>query len=93
MENANLCQSCGMPLTADETKGTNKDGSFSEEYCVYCFKNGAFTQDISIEEMIELNMKYLDEWNKENNQEYSVPEARKQLKEFIPTLKRWQQRI
>ncbi|MBP5483845.1 MAG: transcriptional regulator, partial [Bacteroidales bacterium] len=29
-----FCQSCGMPLTA-EMKGTNADGSKSEDYCIY----------------------------------------------------------
>ena len=37
-----FCQSCGMPLT-DEVLGTNADGSKSEEYCIYCYKDGAFT--------------------------------------------------
>jgi len=90
MENAKVCQSCGMPLKMPEEKGTNKDGSLSEEYCVYCYKEGEFTQDVSVEEMTELNLQYLDEWNKENNQEYSVEDARTELNRFLPTLKRWQ---
>ena len=34
------CQACGMPLTKDEDKGTNADGSKNEDYCIYCFKDG-----------------------------------------------------
>ena len=41
-----FCQSCGMPLT-DENRGTNADGSNSEDYCVYCYKKGEFTQDFT----------------------------------------------
>jgi len=39
-EDVKKCQACGMPLTKDEEKGTNADGSKNEEYCVYCFKDG-----------------------------------------------------
>ena len=39
----NMCQSCGMPLSQDPGKGgTNKDGSKSDKYCSYCYKNGKF---------------------------------------------------
>ena len=36
-----FCQSCGMPLTP-EILGTNADGSKNEEYCINCYKDGAF---------------------------------------------------
>ena len=41
-----------MPLN-DENRGTNADGSRSEDYCMYCYKNGAFTQDFTMGQMIE----------------------------------------
>ncbi|KXT40688.1 hypothetical protein HMPREF2531_05235 [Bacteroides intestinalis] len=37
------CQSCGMPLVKVEDFATNKDGTPMSEYCIYCFKDGAFT--------------------------------------------------
>ena len=37
-----FCQSCGMPLQKNEELGTNHDGSKNEEYCCYCYKDGAF---------------------------------------------------
>lgn len=41
-----LCQSCGMPLRHDPNQGgTNKDGSKNNEYCSFCYKDGAFTDD------------------------------------------------
>jgi len=43
-----------MPLTDAALFGTNKDQTVNEEYCVYCYKDGAFTQDMSMDEMIEL---------------------------------------
>lgn len=52
MEHQQFCQSCGMPLD-EGTRGTNADGSRNDDYCVYCYKEGKFTQDFSMEEMIE----------------------------------------
>ena len=47
-----FCQSCGMPLT-DDYKGTNADGSRNEDYCNYCYMDGRFMQDMTMEQMIE----------------------------------------
>ena len=90
MEQVVFCQSCGMPLESDDVNGTEKDGSKSECYCSYCYQNGGFTQDITMDEMIEINLNYLDEWNKGAEQKVTVEQAREQLRQFLPTLKRWQ---
>ena len=47
-----FCQSCGMPLT-EVVLGTNADGSKNEDFCMYCYKDGKFLQDCTMEEMIE----------------------------------------
>ena len=37
------CQSCGMPKKMDDGNGgTEKDGSKSDKYCSYCYKDGEF---------------------------------------------------
>ena len=51
-----------MPLT-DENRGTNVDGSRSEDYCVYCYKNGEFTQEFTMTQMIEFCLQFFDQWN------------------------------
>lgn len=84
-----LCQSCGMALVQDSDKGTEADGRKSEEYCAFCFQNGAFTEDITVEELIEHNLEDLDQWNKSAGLHLTEQEAREQLREFLPTLKRW----
>lgn len=84
-----LCQSCGMVLEQDSDKGTEQDGSISEEYCAFCYQHGTFTQDITMEELVEHNLRDLDEWNKSSGLQLSEQEARIQLIEFLPTLKRW----
>jgi radical SAM superfamily enzyme len=42
MENKIFCQSCSMPLDKPEMMGTEKNGTKSKEYCIYCYQNGAF---------------------------------------------------
>ena len=41
-----------MPLT-EEVLGTNADGTKNEDYCMYCYKDGQFLQDCTMDEMIE----------------------------------------
>lgn len=38
------CQSCGIPKNKAADRGTNADGSESNKYCSYCYKDGAFVQ-------------------------------------------------
>lgn len=77
-----------MPLS-DGYFGTNANGSPSDEYCTYCFKNGAFTSDQTMEQMIEHNLEYLDEFNRDSAQQFTISEARDQMRQFFPSLKRW----
>lgn len=86
---AGICQSCGMNLEKDIDKGTEQDGQRSEEYCSFCYQNGAFVHDDDVDEMIEHNLKTLEEWNREMGLHLTIEEARRQLKGFLPTLKRW----
>ena len=49
-----FCQSCGMPMKQDpQGGGTNADGSVNAIYCSYCYQNGAFTFDGTVEEFQE----------------------------------------
>lgn len=86
---AGQCQSCGMILEKDSDKGTENDGSKSKEYCTFCYQQGKFAQDVTMEEMVELNLQDLDEWNKAAGLRLTKQEAREQLMEFLPRLKRW----
>ncbi|HET6990765.1 MAG TPA: zinc ribbon domain-containing protein [Bacteroidia bacterium] len=52
MNTRKSCQSCSMPLDNKELLGTEKDGSPSNEYCKYCYVNGAFVNpDMKLDEM------------------------------------------
>lgn len=80
----NVCQSCGMIMRENE-RGTNLDGSISEDYCKYCFSDGKFTKDETMEQMIESCIPF---WI---NEAKGIDEkaARQELFSIIPTLKRW----
>ena len=84
-----FCQSCGMPLTAD-VLGTNADGSKNEEYCIYCYKDSAFTGDFTMEEMAEYCAQFVDDYNRHAGQSLSREEYKAMLLQYYPNLKRWQ---
>ena len=88
MEDKKFVQSCGMPMEKTEDFGTNNDGGRNEEYCRYCYKEGKFTDDMTMEDMIQFNLKF----NEENGNPFGTQEeARKMMESWFPTLKRWKQ--
>lgn len=84
-EDQKFCQSCAMPLYDDELLGTNADGSKNEEYCIYCFKDGEFTSDMSMDEMMNFCIDKMCECHPEMDK----AEASAMMKEVFPKLKRW----
>jgi hypothetical protein len=75
-----------MPLTKLEELGANADGSASEEYCRYCFQNGAFTDpNITMEGMIEMVAGFIAQ-----DGSMTTEQAKQMASAVIPTLKRWQ---
>ena len=83
-----FCQSCGMPLT-EEILGTNADGTKNEDYCIYCYRDGAFTGDFTMEQMVEYCSMFVDEFNKNTGQNLTSCQYKDVLRQFYPTLKRW----
>ena len=83
------CQSCGMPMPKEELFGINTDGSQNEEYCTYCYEQGKFTQECSMEEMIQHCAQFVDEFNKEMEKPISKEEAIAFMRQEFPKLKRW----
>ena len=84
-----FCQSCGMPLTRREDCGTNADGSTNFDYCLYCYKDGKFLQECTMEEMIAYCAQFLDEVNKNLPRLVTREEYIGQMRMFFPQLKRW----
>lgn len=82
------CQSCGMPMgKTEEMYGTEADGNKSTDYCKYCYENGSFTSDCTMEEMIDFCIPHMTS----SNSGMSEDNARNMMNEFFPTLKRWKQ--
>ena len=82
--NENICQSCAMPLS-DDYYGTNSDGSKNHEYCKYCFDNGKFVNNQTLEEKIESYIRFWIDEENGNTEEI----ASQKLSKLFPTLKRW----
>jgi hypothetical protein len=81
-----ICQSCEMRMPEPDKFGTNADGSRSDDYCCYCWKNGKFTDpNRTLEQAIEDNIRFVLEYKIAETED----EARAMLKESMPTLKRW----
>jgi predicted DNA-binding transcriptional regulator YafY len=87
MEERKFCQCCAMPLDKPEDKGTEAGGALSEDYCRYCYQNGAFTApDATMDDIIAFNLKF----NEENGHPFGPQEeAEKMMRGWFPTLKRW----
>jgi hypothetical protein len=83
METKIICQSCSMPLDTSALKGTEKDGSKSNEYCLYCYQNGSFINpEMSLDEMkviVKTQMEKMKLPSNLINMSLTV----------LPTLKRW----
>lgn len=81
-----ICQSCWMPLEKPEQFGTNANWSINQDYCIYCYKEWKFIDDISMEEYIDKCSQYWAQaWmTNEQMKEYCT--------KLFPTLKRWENR-
>ena len=84
-----FCQSCGMPLTSKADCGTNADGSTNFDYCKYCYQEGKFLQDMTMEEMADHCAQFVDEVNKQMPKPMTKEEYKQMMLGFFPMLKRW----
>ncbi len=83
-----LCQSCGMPMENPDLYGTNADDTKNEDYCHYCFINGSFSKEETMEEMIESCIPFVSKGNPWPDEKT----ARNAMLEMFPQLKRWKDR-
>jgi hypothetical protein len=74
-----------MPLDKAEDLGGEADGSRNGDYCAYCFKDGKFTGDLTMDGMIERCLPFMSQANEDMSEE----KARKIMREWFPELKRW----
>lgn len=87
MEETFICQSCSMPIEKEEIIGTNADASKNNDYCIYCYKDGKFTDNCNtLEEYTEYSVQFADQVG------MTKEEMREHCQKVLPTLKRWKQK-
>ena len=76
-----VCQCCGMPLD-DSAVSREKDGAFNEEYCKWCYADGAFVY-ASLEELTDFLVGHM------SNEAFPPEQARAYLEAQLPKLGHW----
>ena len=76
-----ICQCCGMPLE-DEIISRNKDGSFNEDYCKWCYADGTYTYS-NMDDLIDVCVGHMA------GEGFSEEQARAYMKQVLPTLDYW----
>lgn len=83
--NKPICQSCSLSLETIDDKGTESDGTRSDDYCDGCYNAGEFVEpEITIKEMIEKNLS-----TTAKSLNLNIEEAKSYLESLLPTLRRW----
>lgn len=80
------CQSCGMMFTAPDQHGHEADGTEVEDFCRWCYDDGAYTYETTMEDMIEDCAPRMAE-----AMGWTVDESASLLGTVLPTLKRWKE--
>lgn len=77
----NICQCCGMPLE-DATTSHEPDGAFNEDYCKWCYTDGAFKYT-SMEELIDFCTSHMA------SKAWPEAQVRAHMQAVVPGLKHW----
>lgn len=78
------CQSCGMMFTEPGQTAHEADGTENPDFCRWCYENGHWTYEATMDEMIEECAPRMAE-----AMGWSVDESASLLGAVLPTLKRW----
>ena len=76
-----ICQCCGMPLE-DSSISREKDGTFNEDYCKWCYSDGEFIYK-NREDLIEFCAGSM------TNENFTEEQVRRYMAALLPTLKHW----
>ncbi len=78
-----ICQCCGMPLDEDSMISREKNGSYNEDYCKWCYTEGEFTYK-SKEDLLDFLLGHMPD--PENRAE---KDRRSQFDTYLSQLKHW----
>ena len=77
------CQCCGMPMEEDSILSREPDGTINEDFCQWCYTDGAFTYP-TMESLID----YLSRTF--SSEQWPEDAARAYYAEALPKLAHWQ---
>lgn len=78
-----ICQCCGMPLSEDNTISREKDGSFNEDYCKWCYTDGEFVYK-TMDDLLDFLVEHMSTEN------VSPEQSREYFSKLLSKLKHWQ---
>ena len=78
-----ICQCCGMPLSDDSLISREKDGSFQENYCKWCYTDGEFVYD-SMESLLDFLVGHMP-----NPENLPDEERRQSFAFYLSGLEHW----
>lgn len=80
-----ICQCCGMPLNEDSMISREKDGSYNEDYCKWCYAEGEFvykTKDSLLDFLVD---------HVPDPENMKDEERRSQFDLYLSQLKHWKE--
>lgn len=84
----NYRQSCDMMFTRPGQHGHEADGTETDDFCRWCYDEGAYTYETTMEEMIEDCAPRMSQ-----NMYWTADECALFLGTILPTLRRWNERV
>ena len=78
-----ICQCCGMPID-DTILGREKDGTLNEEYCKWCYADGAFRYT-SPQQLIDFCVEHMA------SEQWPAEQVRAHMEAVVPNLKHWKE--
>lgn len=78
-----ICQCCGMPLE-NSSISREPDGSFNEDYCKWCYTDGAFVYP-DLESLLDFLAGHM------SSESWPPEQVRAYFEAQLPKLKHWQQ--
>ena len=79
-----ICQCCGMPLSEDDMISREPDGTFNEDYCRWCYTDGAFVYP-SREALLDFLIAHMPD-----PEGLPEEERRRRYDDYLVQLKHWQ---
>lgn len=78
-----ICQCCGMPLNEDSMISREKNGSYNEDYCKWCYTEGEFAYK-SKEALLDFLLDHVPD-----SENMKDEDRRSQFDAYLSQLKHW----